>query len=125
MVEIHDLRVPAEHAVVPRVPVDPGAHVPGLAVVPIDIGPREIDLEGPRDNHARSLQLEAAVPLIGNDAGTRTLEVIELADVILTLERPALVLDARIERAHLVAQFIDIDPGSEDAGREDHRAVRV
>src|SRR6516164_2127497 len=116
MVEIHDLRVPAEHAVMPRVPVDPGAHVPGLAVITIDIGPRDIDLEGPRDDHARSLQLEAAVPLVGNDAGTRTLEVTELADVILAFERPALVLDAPIERAHLVAQLIDVDPGSEDTG---------
>src|SRR6516165_5631825 len=102
MVEIHDLRVPAEHAVMPRVPVDPGAYVPGLAVITVDIGPREIDLEGLRDNHGRGLQLEAAVPLGGNDAGTRTLEVIELADVVLALERPALVLDARIEGAHLV-----------------------
>src|SRR5579864_8429912 len=124
MIEVRDLCVPAEHPVVPGVPVDPGADIPGLAVIAVDIGSPQIRLEGPWNDHRRGLQLEAPVPLIGHDAGARALEPVELAYVIFALERITLVLDAAIERGHLVAHLVDRDPRSENEGREYDRAVR-
>src|SRR5689334_17546780 len=124
MIEIHDLRVPAEYPVMPRVPVDAGTNIPRLTVIAVDVRACHISLESPGNDHGRGLQLEAAIPHVGDDLGTRTLETIELAHVELALEGVALVLDAAIERGHLVAHLIDQDVRSKDVGSEDDRAVR-
>src|SRR5215469_3907156 len=107
----------------PGMPVHADAHVPGLAVVAVNVGSAHVRLEGLGYQHFRAPELEAAVPLIGDDGGTRTHKVTELAHVILALERPTLVLDTAIERGHLVAHLLDFDTGAEYERLKDHRTV--
>src|SRR5262249_3534280 len=99
------------------------AQIPRVAIFAVDLRGRDIDLQEPPHEHRRGLHLEAMIEKAGHRDGPGGVEGGYPPKIVLSLEGPALQLEAGLEVEHLVGASVDIPPRSERVHAEDQRAI--
>src|SRR4030081_1455040 len=121
--QVEELVVPADNSILEREEAKAASRIPRFPVLSINRRTAEIELESLRHQHCRGLHLETVGEDSGKSGRAGTLEVVEPPQKVLALQRSAMILEAAVERSHLVCHIGDRGPRREEVGSENHTSV--
>src|ERR1700704_666086 len=121
--QVEEFVVQADNSILEREEAQATSKIPRIAVLSINRRTAEIELESLRHRHCRGLHLETVGEDSGKSGRAGTLEVVEPPQKVLAFQRSAIVLEAAVERSHLVCHIGDRGPLREEVGSENHTSV--